>query len=1063
MSASPHRLILASAGTGKTYELTGHYLGLLVRGVPPERILATTFTRKAAGEILDRVLMRLLEASQDDKAREALSAQVSLPLDAQMLTQLLAQCARRVNRFRVRTLDAFFAQLSSLYALELGLPLDWRIAEDVLDVARRRDAIAAALAEANVAEIVSLLRDLQSSEAKRGIERELLAAVDNMREIFLDSMPEAWDSLIVPAALRDEDLAQLRSKLEGFEVPKTQAGGSNKTWASAKGKLLAAIDGDDWSGVLRLGLVEKVLAGEVKFSRVDIPADFRELIESLNKHVASVLIDELRTQNLATRDWLERFEVAYAALKQEDGAYLFGDLPRLLDPSEVDPLNDRELLWYRLDGQIDHILLDEFQDTSPLQSRILERLSEEILSEASERSFFCVGDVKQSIYRWREAEPRLLACMHERHPVLEPEELSRSWRSSQVILDTVNEVFAQLDDQACFDKKEAREQAARRWSANYPHHEAARPELPGAASLLEAQLPDGDEAATMPVLRLAAERASQIAKEAPGASIGILLRSKKSLPTLIFLLRREGLNASGEGGNELVDSEAVLHLLSLLQLCDHPGDSMAAFHLGTSALGEGLGVSWLASARPESKELRAEWEGRRAEFALSMRARIANEGYGEFCRSMREFVQAGYGSWDVRRFDQLIELALQSETQVGPRLVDFVDLVRITRVEDPTMAQVKVMTIHASKGLEFDAVILPDLDGLLIRSDKLYSSRPDPLAPVAEVSHYRNHNVCNLDPDGLGRLRDESEARSIEDALCVLYVAMTRAVYRLDMLVAGVKPGSKAGGKSYAGLLKQVLARGDAPADGVLWEHPGSRADWYPPAESASGETVDESQPLRVDALVGTSNDRRLLPRRSPSALSHTGSRPASELLAAPNVGAMARGSLIHRWMEEIEWLEDAGLNADAMLKIGEELESDRGKLELVWKEFEASLAQPDVAALLSRSRQDQAPEEVLELWRERSFAVVMTDENHGECLWTGAFDRVLIRRSKDRIVAAEVIDYKTDRVKADNLRARAERYLPQLQSYSRILAQMLGLEIGKVRARLAFLAAGQVVELPSA
>ena len=129
--SSRHRLLLASAGTGKTFRLTHHLIDLLAAGEDPGRILASTFTRKAAGEILDRVLLRLVEGATDEKELRELNRHLQRgAVDAARCTAMLADLVRQLDRFQVRTLDAFFVHLGHLFAYDLGLPAGWTIADE---------------------------------------------------------------------------------------------------------------------------------------------------------------------------------------------------------------------------------------------------------------------------------------------------------------------------------------------------------------------------------------------------------------------------------------------------------------------------------------------------------------------------------------------------------------------------------------------------------------------------------------------------------------------------------------------------------------------------------------------------------------------------------------------------------------------------------------------------------------------------------------------------------------------------------------------------------------------
>ncbi|NOT29526.1 MAG: UvrD-helicase domain-containing protein, partial [Planctomycetes bacterium] len=838
---SPHRLIHASAGTGKTWQLSGRFLELLAQGVEPRRILATTFTRKAAGEILDRVLARLALACVDEEKRKELGHQIGRALSAAEARALLARLTRRLGELRVRTLDAFFVHLAKLFALELGLPSDWNIVEEAEDRALQREAVARTLARTERLELLGLLRGLQQADASRSIERVLLGEVRQARNAFLDSRAEAWRRVRPAEGSTPEEIAAALARIARVPLPLTTKGEPDKNWKKELIGLLERVRAGDWRAFIEKGLGAKVLAGETTYQRQEIPAEMLEDLERLARQAAHELVNEVALFNAAALGWLERFEESYDELKAEEGAYRFEDLPKALHPRDESQLGsgagqNLEQIWFRLDGKLDHLLLDEFQDTAPVQWRILAPLASEILADGSgTRSFFCVGDLKQSIYGWREAEPRLLKRMHERYPVLVPEKLTKSYRSAHVVLDTVRRTFETIGLNPAFDKPE-QVQAAREFQDDFDAHVPAF-DLPGAAFLVEAPRAEGEEEAQLAVLKLAARRARAIADEAPHGTIGILVRRNDPIARLIFLLRDEGLRASGEGGNPLTDSMAVLHFLSLLHLSDHPADSAAAFHVATSPFGP------LAGLAPAS------FKAQQEEVARVTRRRLALEGYGAFAASFLGAVDGsdgvGYGAWDRRRFRQLVDLALAHDERADLRADRFVDHVRVTRVEDPAAAQVQVMTVHSAKGLEFDAVILPELDGRFApRESELLSSRPDPGGLLTTVSHARSETVCRLSPL-LSELWSERAERELREALCLLYVAMTRARHRLDLLVQHQQDPSKTG-HDFAGILRAALGRGPADAQEILWKHAQNSAVWLPapkPRESAATRAAPSELP----------------------------------------------------------------------------------------------------------------------------------------------------------------------------------------------------------------------------
>ena len=1037
-----HELLLASAGTGKTFRLTHHLIDLLATGEDPGRILASTFTRKAAGEILDRVLSRLVEGATLPEKLEDLNQHLRRgALDSESCTALLAGLVRRLDRFQVRTLDAFFVHLGHLYSYDLGLPAGWTIADEHQEQRLFDEATLRMLETTPTEELVELLRSVQREEgAGRSVRNGVRRAIEEARDPFNESAPEAWEWLEVPEALEKSVLEMVLGTIEGFEVPLTQQGTQAKNWANGKANILDCLAEGNWSGLLKQGLIKKVRAGETTFDRRPIEDDLSEAIRLLCKQAAHALMKELADRNLAMRSLMERFQESLDAVKRERGLLGFEDLPRALAPDGVRgfaALEERELdLEYRLDARIDHLLLDEFQDTAPVQWRLLARLTEEILSEQTgTRSFFCVGDVKQSIYGWRSAEPRLLKGLGEWYEgQLKRETLTDNYRSSAVILDTVNRVFRRVSESRAFegDNNEPYRRAAHAWQTDFEEH-VAKQDLPGAALMVQARPHDEDEDSWEPVLELTVARVAALAAEAPDATIGVLVRSNKPIPWLLERLLARGLVASGEGGNPLTDSWGVLHFLSLLHLADHPGDSAAGFHVEHSPL-------WTTLSTLAGGELTSP-----ARASSFVRERLAWESLGDFAAGFLGAVDGAeeYGDWDRHRFRQLVDLAY-THGAAGLRLAGFVQLVREAKVEDPSASGIKVMTIHASKGLEFDAVLLPELDEVLQpRGGGVLTRRPDPR---------ERYEVCCADPgtaaahldERTRALHDEHKERVMEEALCVLYVAMTRARHRLELLAR--QPSNK---MTYARLLRDRLGAGEADADGVIWRHSDGVTSWFAPDEQHEPQPAAPTPPLEL----APSTSLRERPTRSPSGEEGGRELRGRALLPKPAERATTYGSLLHRWMEEVEWLDDFTLEDEHLLALAAKLEPDtairRRALEawrrcLTFDEVRTCLGRPPMAGLFD------APE----LWRERPFAVVLEHDGQ-EVLWSGAFDRVVV--FPDR---AELVDFKTDSVEGEKLQQRVEHYRPQLEAYRKALAAMTGLAEKSIEASFLFLHGGQRVRL---
>ena len=1073
-AASPHQLILASAGTGKTYRLTNHYVGLVLSGVAPERILATTFTRKAAGEILGRILELLADAVRDENKRKELAEELpEVNTESSHILATLVELTRNLDRFQVRTLDAFFAHLGSLFGLDLGLPAGWAILEEREAREQYAEAIGRLLEGAEGEEWVELLRHLQRAAARRTHEA-MLATVGEVRALWLESGAGPWDWLTAPEALEQERLATALDKMDAAPPPLTQAGAPHKRWVTGHATLMENARARDWSAVLSGGPVKSIVEGKTSYSGATIPDEVIEAWEVLKQQAAHVLLGEIVRQNAATVRFMSEFEQLLAELRSEEGGLRFEDLPRALAPGGTgadadadDPLASRQLnMWFRLDGRLDHLLLDEFQDTSPLQWRVLARLAEEVLSCGemdahgnATRSFFCVGDGKQSIYGWRGAEPALLEGLggtDGRFPVLEPEHLEESYRSAPLILDTVNRVFSELEGCPAFVTDAPQVCAARAWLGVFKPHVSAKKQLPGSASLFEAPYHEENAERVAAVLDLAVERVVSIVAEEPAASVALLLRRRMHIAPLIHRLAAQGIRASDQGGNPLTDSGAVVQILSLLHLADHPGDTMAAFHVATCPLGAAIGLA--------PKNMKAET----TTIAAAVRARIIDEGLGAFVGSFTAVVHGAtevYGDWDRRRFGQLVDLAQAFSARGGLRPTAFVEHVRETNVEDTSASRVKVMTIHGAKGLEFDAVVLPELDeSLILHQPRLLASQPDVFGPVEVVTHSPKRAICRLD-DELLAIREERETREIRESLCLLYVAMTRAIYRLEMVVRGEKGERKNTTGRWSSLLCHAL--GSTPGEnGLLWSHQDN-ADRWRVAKASDMATADESGTDEADSpppafrLAPTTRPRSL-PRRAPSAAEGGPGRRAADLLNPTGFGtgaAMALGTLVHHLLEEVIWLEDFQAEdeqLDALLTPHSADASERAEAIAI---FRSALGHEALRAALSRPTGDG--DKIARVENERAFAVELQDEDGAPYLMNGFIDRLVIVERDGSPVSAEIVDHKTDAIDSDRtLAQRTEHYRPQLDAYRTAVASMLGLAPDTITCRLLFLRTGAVVDL---
>jgi ATP-dependent helicase/nuclease subunit A len=1041
----PHLLIRASAGTGKTYQLSNRYLALLAAGVNPECILATTFTRKAAGEIFDRVLHRLAEAATSAKAaaRLAEALQQSQTLDQTGFRQLLVNTLANQHRLRIGTLDSYFAQLASACALELGLPAGWRIGETHEDIDLQAEAIERVLEREQLQDLLALLHLLTKGETQRGVSQLIASTVGSLYSIFGQTTEEAWNRLPQTTPLTPDQLEATLAEAQKIVLP------ANKTVQKAWQNNVTAAEKGDWEEFIKGGIAKKSLEGETKFSSWEIPDEVQRIFQALLDHARSVLLKRLALQTEAIYKLLARFDAEYQHLKQERGLLRFDDVTLALARAEQEAA---ERMAFRLGGRMKHLLLDEFQDTSLTQWQVLRPLAQAITSQqGGNTSLFCVGDVKQAIYGWRGGLAEIFAALEQELTGLVNDQLVESRRSAQPIIDVVNQVFQNLTSHPSLDRLEAGVSA---WQRAFPPHTTARKELEGYVTLETSPVAE-DEEGNDHHNQYVVQRIIDLAMQAPGCSIGVLVRSNDMVARLIYLLRQRHVPASEEGGNPLTDSAAVNLLLSLLRLIDHPGDQTCRYHVAKSPLAPHLQLPWPCPSHVA------------AEVAQRLRRELLDEGYGPVIYRWARWLAPECNRRDLARLQQLVELAYNYQPRSTLRTADFIKLVLAEKVSDPQAASIRVMTIHQSKGLQFDIVVLPELEGEIPgQMDNFIVGRPGPTQPVNLVCRSGNEHVRSFFPDELRKLYEANYRQKIEEALCVLYVALTRPIHALHMIVKPAKETAKKIPKTSAGFLRATLAP-DKPAlaGKVLFEH--GQAGWYQNWLELAGESAATTPPAPPPppppiVLAKKSRLPKRLERVAPSQLEGGNRFRLSEVFRESSAEMLA-GTLFHAWFEQIEWLEHGQPDPEVLREVARRAleDIDYAGLDIGRRisDFQSMLKSTSVQRALSReayrqSLQEEEPKRKKELancefcvYRERTFALQQDDH-----LLTGAMDRLVLQLVGGKPIGAQVIDFKTDDISQPGaLTGRVEHYRPQMVAYCDAVARLYDLPRERVTARLVF------------
>ena len=1056
-----NRLIRASAGTGKTYQLSNQYLSLLAGGAPVDRILATTFTRKAAGEILDRVVLRLAEAVIDPNQRTLLARALSLDsLSADESFALLQKVLTNLHRLRICTLDSFFAQMARGLSLELQLSPNWRILEEWQAAALRDRGLDDVLREDSTSRLHSLTHLLTKGEARRGVADLLRRVVHDLHEIFQQTGEKAWHGLRIAPPL---GAAELEQALKSFAVAEV-----DERFRRVRDADLERAQLGDWESFIKKGIAAKIVAGEPTYQRTPIPAETAALYEHLVTHARAVLIARLAQQTQGSYRILKQFDQAYARLKSESSVLRFQDVTQCLasidDELSQPGARDRRLA-FRLDGTVQHLLLDEFQDTSPTQWRALRGLARRVASQREQGSIFCVGDVKQAIYGWRGGVAEIFDAVEAELPDMQVSTLELSYRSAPAVIDTVNRVFSGISQHSNLEKHES---AVRAWCSKFPQHSTARTDLAGYACLRTAAIQATAASFSEPALESAVAIVDELLAGSPAVQIGILVRTNDCVGKMIYLLRRQGIRASEEGGNPLTDSAAVNLVLSLMQLADHPGDSVARFHVAASPLGQLLGFVEHGD------------DGKAEQLSRELRGRLDREGYASIVQQCLHQLNPFISGREKNRLSQLVELAYRFQPHAANRPSEFPQYVMQQRVADPTSANVRVMTVHQAKGLEFDAVVLPELDSELVGQPKsCVVRRSSPAEPIDLVCQYANADIQQLLPQRFQQMFADHGDRMVAESLCLLYVALTRAARALYMIVPAPSPSEKKLPKRFSGLLRAALTDGEPVAGDTLLYEVGD-CHWHRDGTAHPSEASTSASPaelLRTPIRFAQRRQReRGLPRVSPSSLEGAGFTTIDSLVRREANTGLNWGSLVHACFESVDWLDEELPDRERLEAACRRVRGDQPSgpadasdvdsfLQLLKKPAVSEVLRRsyylDGGALGRRSIQSDPTSIELEVRNEYPFAVV--DEDH---FVSGFIDRLVLIRQAGELVGADVVDFKTDRIgfgsapSEEEIQEKIAFYRPQIEAYCRAVAKFAHLDARAVTARLVFVTAGKVAEL---
>ena len=1090
----------ASAGTGKTKVLTDRVLRLLLGGTAPERILCLTFTRAAAAEMALRITRELAgwTVADDETLSAALAVLTGAPPRRTTLDRarrLFAAVLDVPDGLKIQTIHAFCQSLLRRFPLEAGVAPNFEIADERLSTTLLGAARARLLHAARPKVDDALAAHLATMTAVVGEEGfgALLADVSSTRDRFAAVLERHGGTVGAIAALRarlgvaeDETAESVLAEAsdEGdFDRPaltraaRALAGGAvtDQRRAQAIASWLAADQDGRRAGFdayrrafLRQdgGLIQRLVTKKLGNAHPEAANTLgleQERIGAVTDRWNAARVAE---SSAALIEVASRHLSFYGAEKARHAVLDYGDqiaMSRgLLARAGIAPW-----VLFKLDGGLDHLLIDEAQDTSPTQWAVIAALAEEFFAgegaRAAPRTLFAVGDEKQSIFSFQGADARALAVAHRQfqsraEAAEKPWEslpLAESFRSTAAVLAAVDAVFAQPAARAGV--------TAEAVPIRHRVHRAGaggRVELwpsvePGEAAPMEPwALPVEREAADDPAARLAALIAERVASwtqepaaegsdgwlEARGRPIrpgDVLVLVRRRGPFVDHLLRAfkaRGVPVAGIDRMVLTEQLAVMDLIALGEFCLLPGDDLtlatvlkspligldeeALFSLAYERRDASLWAT-LARRRDESP---AFTEAHRAltAFLAAADAMAPFEFYSEVLGTHggRAALLGRLGPESGDAIEEFLALALAYGRTHPPSLQGFLHWVEDGRAEikrdfEQGRDEVRIMTVHGAKGLEAPVVFLPDTMRKPRGRDPLVwleEERSD--GGVGRVEGLlwpgRASREDPLTREARARARDAQE----EEYRRLLYVAMTRAEDRL--YVCGWQGRDtppedcwnalvRSGLKSLKGIEPLATPEGA----GLVYAEPQS-APLPSPAEPAPD--ADAPPPLPPELLVPPAEEA---PAPRPLAPSRALPDPAPRSpIDAAGQSARLRGIAAHKLLEHLPLLAPAERPTVARRLLGR-YDLGESERETLAEAMIALVADPAFAALFAPDALAEAP----------IGAVV------GERVISGQIDRLLVREEE-----AIALDYKTGRAPAEG-EAVPEAYRAQMESYRAALA----------------------------
>ena len=944
----------ANAGSGKTRVLTDRVARMLLSGVSPQRVLCLTYTKAAASEMQNRLFERLGEWAMmpDPKLRKSLD-DLGIPSgqldDAELpkARKLFAKAIETPGGLKIQTIHSFCASLLRRFPLEAGVSpafveMDDRAANQL------RSEILEQIAEDDPDAMAVFARHFTGQEAD-----DMLAQMAGARNLLRNFAPEIElrkGLELAPAITLDDVMAQVflgdEQAIIDEALPHLMSGKDSDIKLA---KAVRSLDLNAPTSTLLPVLEGLFLSGgdtttpfrpkrypPTKDVRTAMPQEGAAFL-AFRERVADARPIRIALESLAKTQALHQFaSVFLPRLEQRKQARGWLDFDDLIDKARALLSNPSVAAWvlYRLDGGIDHILVDEAQDTSPAQWDVIELLSAEFTAGASARedagrTIFVVGDQKQSIYSFQGADPAEFDTMRGHFGEalknigqdLQDQNLLYSFRSSAPILNLVDHTM-RAGPGAGMERE--------------VQHFAFKEELPGRVDLwdwIDKDKDDYDVEWYQPLDtvgsnhhtvklarriaefiqdRLANGRITQVGKDGPVTRaitardfLILVQRRSRHFHAIIRACKELGLPLAGADRLRIGGELGVRDLTALLSYLATPEDDLSLATVLRSPLG-GLSEAELHSvAHGRKGTLRAAFENAKDRFPECHEMLRDLRGQADYLRPFdllercltrhngRKKLLSRLGMEAEEGITALLDQAQSFEASAIPGLTSFLtwlenDEVTIKRQISSEADEIRVMTVHGAKGLEAPIVILPDTGTTheQVRDDILDQNGTPFWKPKSDVMPAEQQTII-----------DAVKIKQAEERMRLLYVAMTRAESWLVVCGSGEVPKGGSAASWYTYVQRGMEAAGAEPETGMVARL--SEGVW--PEDEARDTTLMTETLAELPHWTAENVAKPVKPVEplSPSDLGGAKALPGATS-GLDEDQAMARGTMIHRLLEHL-------------------------------------------------------------------------------------------------------------------------------------------------------------------